>query len=242
MFTSSIYATRYLEDFSSHQKMPPRSLSEKAYELIRRQIVTLKLPPGGIVDEIRLQQELSLGRTPIREALLRLSHEKLVTIVSRRGIFVTNIVITDLQRIFEVRLELEPLAARLAAQRGTDEHWDRMEAVLSKWAGPEAHLDNQVLIAADELCHLILYEATDNTFLEDTLAIHYALSLRLWYYFLRKIDNLSGVIFEHRKLLDALRAQDDNLANDLMVKHIRNFEEEIQAVMRGTPSPYLRAK
>ncbi len=108
----------------------PLSLSQKAYELIRRRIVDLELLPGAILDEGRLQSELGVGRTPIREALLRLSMERLVTIVPRRGIFVAEIGITDLQQIFEVRILLEAQAARLAARRGTQAHWERMQQLL----------------------------------------------------------------------------------------------------------------
>ena len=78
-------------------------------------IVTLELAPGSVIDEAELQEELQMGRTPIREALKRLSLESLVSIVPRRGMFVTNIGINDLQRLLEVRLELETLAVRLAA-------------------------------------------------------------------------------------------------------------------------------
>jgi DNA-binding GntR family transcriptional regulator len=241
MFISSTNAIQYLEGSQNSSNQTSRSLSEKAYEQIRRLIVTLKLPPGGIVDEARLQRELRLGRTPIREALLRLSQEKLVTIVPRRGIFVTDIVITDLQRLFEVRLELETLAARLAARRGSEEHWQRMEAVLDTWGNPGEKVDNQFLIAVDELCHLIIYEATDNKFLQDTLYINYALSLRLWYYFLGRVDDLRGALLKHRKILNALRAGNEDLAHSLMEDHILKFEEEVQAVMRGTPSPFQRS-
>ena len=108
----------------------PLSLSQKAYELIRRRIVDLELLPGAILDEGRLQSELGVGRTPIREALLRLSMERLVTIVPRRGIFVAEIGITDLQQIFEVRILLEAQAARLAARRGSKAHWERMQQLL----------------------------------------------------------------------------------------------------------------
>jgi DNA-binding GntR family transcriptional regulator len=240
MFISATNAIQYLEDLQTSSESASRSLSERAYEQIRRYIVTLKLPPGGIVDESRLQAELRLGRTPIREALLRLSQEKLVTIVPRRGIFVTDIMITDLQRLFEVRLELETLAARLAARRGSDEHWQRMQTVLNRWVDRVEKVDNQHLMAVDELCHLIIYEATDNKFLQDTLYINYALSLRLWYFFLGRIDDMQEALKEHQRLLEALRLQDEDLSAELMEEHIRNFEEEVQSVMRGTPSPFHR--
>lgn len=215
------------------KERPSRSLSEQAYLLIRRKIISLELPPGGIVDEASLKDELGLGRTPIREALLRLSLEKLVTIVPRRGIFVTDIVITDLQRLFEIRLELETLAARLAARRGTERHWLRMDEVLNRLPPADQPADNEILIGVDEMCHRIMYEATENKFLQDTLITLYALSLRLWYYFLSKIGDMRGALEEHRHILEALQMGDEILAGDLIEKHIRAFQVEIQASMLG---------
>jgi DNA-binding GntR family transcriptional regulator len=215
------------------KERPSRSLSEQAYQLIRRKIISLELPPGGIVDEALLKEELGLGRTPIREALLRLSLEKLVTIVPRRGIFVTDIVITDLQRLFEIRLELESLAARLAARRGSEEHWERMEEVLGRLPSEDQPADNEIMIGVDEMCHRIMYEATENKFLQDTLITLYALSLRLWYYFLSKIGDMRGALEEHRRILDALKDGDETLAGELIEKHIRAFQVEIQASMLG---------
>ncbi|MCX7853916.1 MAG: GntR family transcriptional regulator, partial [Caldilineales bacterium] len=98
------------------RKTQAHSLSQRAYEGIKHQIISLALPPGAVIDEDRLQAELGLGRTPIREALQRLALEKLVTIVPRRGTFVTEIGLMDLRLLFEVRVPLESLATRLAAQ------------------------------------------------------------------------------------------------------------------------------
>lgn len=208
------------------------SLSQQAYECIKQEIVSLKLPPGSVINEIDLQEELDLGRTPIREALKRLSLEKLVIIVPRRGMFVTEIGIRDLQQLFEMRLPLESLAARLAARRGTREHWDRMQAALRHLSETDA--DNQALITIDQTCHEIIYDAADNEFLRDTLVTHYALSLRLWYYFLSRIGDMREAIREHNLILGALRAKDSDLAARLMERHIRTFQEELQGVISGS--------
>lgn len=208
------------------------SLSQQAYECIKQEIVSLKLPPGSVINEIDLQEELDLGRTPIREALKRLSLEKLVIIVPRRGMFVTEIGIRDLQQLFEMRLPLESLAARLAAKRGTKEHWDRMQAALRHLSETDA--DNQALITIDQTCHEIIYDAADNEFLRDTLVTHYALSLRLWYYFLSRIGDMREAIREHNLILGALRAKDSDLAARLMERHIRTFQEELQGVISGS--------
>lgn len=214
----------------------PPSLSQQAYERIKRKIVSLELPPGAVIDEGNLREELGLGRTPIREALQRLSQERLVVIVPRRGTFVTEIGITDLQELFEVRVVLEGLAARLAAARGTADQWARMERALV--AMDAAGDDYDTLIAIDESCHEIIYEAAGNDFLRDTLVTLYALSLRLWYFFLDRIGRMENAVAEHAALLDALVEGDGEAAGRLMEKHIRSFQREMQSVMLATP--YVR--
>ena len=211
------------------------SLSQQAHENIKQKIVSLEMSPGSIIDEVNLQEELGLGRTPIREALKRLSLEKLVVIAPRRGMFVSEISIRDLQQLFEMRLPLESLAARLAAERGTEEQWQHMATVLADL--PEAAVENQALIAIDEACHEIIYEATENEFLKDTLVTHYALSQRLWYYFLSKIGDMRHALLDHIRLLEALQAKDADKAARLMERHICAFQEEIQLVMIGSALP-----
>ena len=214
--------------------MERASLKQQAYLAIKHKIVSLQLEPGAVIDEAALIAELGLGRTPIREALQRLALEKLVDIVPRRGMFVTEIGITDLQRLFEVRMVLESMAARLAAQRGHPEHWRRMEAALGGIDRNQAEMDNEVLITIDEACHLIMYEAADNEFLLDTLSGMYALSLRLWYYSLAKIGRMRSTVLEHGDILEALRAGEADRAAGLLEEHIDSFQQEIMSVMLGT--------
>ncbi|MCB0014612.1 MAG: GntR family transcriptional regulator [Anaerolineales bacterium] len=211
------------------------SLSQQAYEQIKRKIVSLELAPGALINEGELRHELSLGRTPIREALQRLANERLVMIVPRRGMFVTDIGVADLPRIFEIRLALEPAAVRFAAQRGQSAHWNQMQALLDSSKVDGRQVNNERMIVIDQTCHEIIYDAAQNPFLIDTLSTLYALSLRLWFFSLSQIGSMNQALDEHRQILDALRRQDGDLAADLMVAHIRSFQEEIQAVMLGMP-------
>ncbi|MCA9970264.1 MAG: GntR family transcriptional regulator [Anaerolineales bacterium] len=210
------------------------SLSQQAYEIIKHQIVSLQLQPGAVIDETALQDALGLGRTPIREALKRLELEKLVTIAPRRGMFVTEISITDLQDLFEMRLVLEGLATELAARRGTAVHWQRMQQALA--STPWHTAGTAALIAIDEACHQIIYEAADNRFLQDTLQTYYALSLRLWYFFLERIGDMRTAVMEHQSIYDALRTGDGATAARLMRQHIQDFQTEVQRVMLGMPA------
>ena len=94
------------------------SLSEQAYQQIRRMIIRLDLAPGEVVREDALQRQLGIGRTPIREALQRLAREQFVTVVPRRGMLVSRLDVAELSMLYETRAIMEPYAARLACVRG----------------------------------------------------------------------------------------------------------------------------
>src|SRR5215203_6458274 len=94
-----------------------RLVAERAYTELRDRIVTLHLPPGTVLREDALMEEMSIGRTPLREAVKRLALENLVEVQPRRGTFISAIEAADIQSITEVRAELEAYAAELAALR-----------------------------------------------------------------------------------------------------------------------------
>jgi len=205
-------------------------LSDKAYQLIRHKIITLELPPLTSIDEQVLMEDLQLGRTPIREALQRLAVEDLVFFAPRRGIFVSEISITDLQKIFEARLVLEGFCARLAAQRATAEQLARMDDIvagLDKVDGKES----RALMAVDEAFHEWLYDAADNKFVADTLRRLHALSFRLWHLVLDRLGNVREAMEQHVEIADAVKARDGVRAEVLIQRHISEFQQEIRAVL-----------
>jgi len=207
-----------------------RSQSEEAYLRIRERIVSLHMPPGSVVNEGRLREELRIGRTPIREALQRLARENLVRSIPHRGTFVTDVNITDLARITEVRVVLEGHAARLAAERlsGADrESLSMLVDVLEE--GPR--LDQRELMRLDQQIHRQIYRAARNAFLEATLEQYFNLSLRLWYLVLDREAGLREAIQEHVELLQAILAGDAARAEDTMHRHVTGFEKEIRKVL-----------
>src|SRR5687767_15317056 len=106
---------------SSKSASSAETLTDRAYTEIEELIVTLQLEPGSAVSEAELSERLGIGRTPIREALQRLARERLVTILPRRGIIVSEINVKSQLKLLEVRRELERLISRSAARRATDE-------------------------------------------------------------------------------------------------------------------------
>ncbi len=205
------------------------SLSEQAYQQIRQRIIQLDLAPGDVLREHELQERLDIGRTPIREALQRLAREHFVQVIPRRGMFVTSIDVAELSTLLETRFVLEPYAARLAAARGTEQHWDAMARELDESALDE--LPARDLLAADRRCHEIMWQAASNRFLLDTLDMLYAQSDRLWHLYLSDVTEMSHAVTEHLEILDALRAGDGGRVAGLMEHHIRGFDERIRAAV-----------
>lgn len=204
--------------------------SQEAYHLIRDKIITLELPPSSVIDEHALMEELGLGRTPIREALQRLSAEGLVNAVPRRGTFVADISITDLQAISEVRIVLTSFCARLAAQRITAAQLAQMDAVLRDLEQvQQGH--PQDLMDIDRRFQRLLYRASGNEFLVDVLDHLYDLSLRLWYLVLPRLGDVRGAIEQHRQLAEALEAGDGTRAEAMIREHIIQFQHRIKSVL-----------
>ena len=207
-----------------------RSQSEEAYQRILERIVCLEMPPGSVVNEARLREELKIGRTPIREALQRLARENLVRSIPHRGTFVTDVNITDLARITEVRVVLESHAARLAAEKLSAGDRDAIEELLALVRRSYVN-DPRDLMHLDQRIHRTVYRAARNPFLEATLERYFNLSLRLWYLVLDREVRLREAVGEHIELLQALLAGNGDRAEDIMRRHVTGFEHEIRKVL-----------
>jgi DNA-binding GntR family transcriptional regulator len=207
-----------------------RSHSEEAYLRILERIVSLEMPPGSVVNEARLREELKIGRTPIREALQRLARENLVRSVPHRGTFVTDVNITDLARITEVRVVIEAHAARLAAKKATASDRNAITELL-ELLRRGYFPDQRDLMQLDQQIHRLIYRTAHNPFLETTLDRYYNLSLRLWYLVLDRQVRVREAVDEHVELLESILAGDGDLAETIMRKHVIGFEREIRKVL-----------
>ena len=209
----------------------PESLGEQAYFALRQKIVRLDFAPGDVLREDELREQLGLGRTPIREALLRLQREHFVTVIPRRGMFVSGIEIDELSLLFETRSVLEPYAARLAALRGTDDQWDTMAETLEQTQNPS--LDAEAQLALDRRCHEIIWEASGNRFISDTLDMLYAQSDRLWHLYLSDVSDMAHAVDEHEAILTSLRTGDADAVAALVETHVQSFDTQIRDVVTG---------
>jgi DNA-binding GntR family transcriptional regulator len=208
------------------------SLSDRAYYAIRDLIVSLELRPGSVINERDLMERVGVGRTPTREALRRLSQERLVEVYPRRGMFVTSVEIRDLALLSEVRTELEGHAARLAAERTSDADRAALDSLIAELDEGAAR-DGRALIDLDRRIHEHVYRAAHNRFLEVTLEEYYTLALRIWFLALDRAVELRDAVHEHRTLLEAIRDRRPAEAEQIMRRHVLDFEQAIRRVLVG---------
>jgi DNA-binding GntR family transcriptional regulator len=204
-------------------------LADRAYVELRDLIITLALAPGAPINEELLGRELQLGRTPLREAIKRLALENLISVYPRRGTFVTEINITDLAHISDVRVQLEGHAAYRAAQRLTEAERQELDALLEQVSRPEGDL-----MSLDAQVHRFIYSCAGNPYLRDTLERYLNLSLRIWYLVLARLPHLFERVLEHRDLLQAIRDGQAEQARDIAAEHVATFEGEIRSVLWPT--------
>lgn len=216
-----------------------RSFSELAYLLIRDKIVTVQLMPSTLIDEHVLSEQLGLGRTPIREALVLLANEHLVTALPRRGRVVSEINIADLRRIYEARHSCEVPAVRFAAERATAaEKQYALGCIEELRTLDAAGFDERALIRLDLRSHAHVYRCVHNPYFEETLMRYLLLALRLWYFHMDSLVEVKAREADHpgvvelEKLLQAIVDGDADAAAEVALAHIRRSQEEILSPLR----------
>jgi DNA-binding GntR family transcriptional regulator len=204
--------------------------TQRAYESLWERITTLELAPGASINEQQLAQELGTGTVPVREALRLLAHENLVRITPRHGLYVADVDVADLERISEIRLSLESLCARLAAQRATADDLVVLEALRQEQAAvpPE---DSRRLFDLDHKFHEALAKAARNKYLAQTLGRLFGHSRRLWYLALPHMGYLPAAVEEHLELVDAIRAGDADRAGHIMHEHVAAFYAKVRETL-----------
>jgi len=213
----------------------PESLADLAYLRLREEIIGVELAPGTLLREEDLTRRLGVGRTPVREAVQRLHRDGFVTIIPRRGTLVSEINITDLAGIYEVRAHLESWAARLAAERAGAADRAEAQGLLSELDAMTPGEGYKHLLALDRRIHRFAYRCAQNAHLAETLDQYHNLSLRILNVAMKRYPKLTPsldeVVHDQRRLLEAILRGDGAAAETTAVEHVTRFEREIRRVI-----------
>lgn len=221
----SVTQTNPSNPLHSHPNLPGESLSNKAYRLIEEMIVTLELSPGSNITEKDLSEKLSIGRTPIREALQRLAIERLVVAVPRHGILVTEINIPEHLALLETRRVLDQLIAVRAASRATPDQRDTLRDLATKIIDAATMPDAAEFMRIDGEADNILETASRNVFAVQATAPLHTHCRRFWFMY-RKNGDLNQSASLHNALFHSVADADESTAataSDALMDYLVQF-------------------
>lgn len=215
---------KLMDDQGLVLKLPARQmLAGEVYEYIKTQLMDQQIQPGVRINIDKLARQLQISQTPIREALARLEAEGLVTKEPLRGYSSTPLLDpSSFQQLYEMRLLIEPAAARKAAQNISEVDLLLLEQqVLAMQAVNigETYKEYRQFSTADAAFHSIIARTSGNTFLQDALErLHAHLHLyRLYFHTGIAIETIS----EHREILSALQQHNAEATFTAMARHLQ---------------------
>lgn len=208
-------------------------LREVVCETLRQAIRTGVLKPGERLMEIQLADELGVSRTPVREAIRKLELEGYVIMMPRRGTYVANLSIRDVNEVFEIRTSLDSLASGLAAERITDEELERLERLLVSIGDGIENNDMDKIVEADTQFHDLLYQASRNARL---VGIIYNLREQLTRFRTTSMaypGRLKETLEEHSRIVEAIAEGNVELAQKAAEDHMEKSEHTLLISMES---------
>ncbi|MEN4918977.1 GntR family transcriptional regulator [Achromobacter spanius] len=215
------------------------SIVEKVYLRIRDMAIDFEFKPGERLNEVALSKELGVSRTPLREALNRLSIEGLLRFLPGKGFFCRDLDVQEIFALYELRKSLEVAALRLAIQRASDTDIRDALAFLDS-TGPEAGERSVAeMVQLDEGFHERIVAMSGNA---EMLRVLKNVNARIR--FVRWIDMNRGdrpaSQRDHHRLLEALQARDETEGVAILERHIdRRMEQITSAIREGYAQIYM---
>ena len=207
------------------------SLEEKVYASLEEQIIFQKLRPGESVTEMKLSRELGVSRTPVREALQRLDREGLIKLIPNKGAVVLGISEQDLIDIYKIRMRLEGLAARIAAEKRDEELCRELHdnVELTEFYMTKGNIEKVKNL--DSEFHDIIYRCCESRMLGKTLS-----ELHRYIASYRKLSlavsgRIDRSLSEHREIYEAIVGGNADAADALMSKHVERALENLLQII-----------
>jgi DNA-binding GntR family transcriptional regulator len=209
--------------------------SARIYSDLRADLVSLQRRPGEAISEAEIALSYGVSRTPVREAILKLSDEGLLEIFPQSGIFVSRIPVAALPEAIIIRKALEETTARLAAQRATSSQILILHSILQRQREASAAGDGDAFHHADEMFHAGIAEVAGHPGiwkLIQQVKVHVDRYRRLT---LPLQGRIAHAIAEHESILAAIEARNPARARTTMEAHLDRLLRDIAATQKFTP-------
>ncbi|WP_158814157.1 GntR family transcriptional regulator [Methylocapsa sp. S129] len=213
----------------------PVTTAARVYAVLRQDIVTMRVKPGAMVVEKDLCQMFGVSRTPLREALLRLSEEQLVVVYPQTGTFVSRIAEAAVRDAMAIRQALEQAAARYAASRAEDGDIERLRRILVRQKAHAAVGALDEFHEADEALHQAIAEIARHPNIWRVVKREKAQIDRFRLLTLPLPARAGIVIAEHEAIVEAIAAHDPGAAEAAMQAHLESVLPVFEEIRRAHP-------
>ncbi len=187
----------------TRRQSPRQNLKIQAYSILKKKIVNCEYQPGSMLNEAQLADELGFSRTPIREAISILEMEGFLCIVPKKGILVTDILLSDIVQIFQARMEIEPIALKLAGPRIPKEELLEWK---EKFLSGESSVEKGYQM--DTAMHLAIIGYCGNSYIIDMMKKVFDKNTRVIVSSTENREHVQEALREHLEILDCLLEQD----------------------------------
>ena len=201
------------------------SQSDEAYELLKWKILNSELALGRLYTELDLCEISGFGRSPVRSALFRLQHDRLIEVLPRKGLFVRGWSSPELKAVMETRIILESNTAQMAAKKATAGQIAHLEELMSEGRKYLKNQNRKGLMRIDHEFHIKIAEASGNSVIAELIGSLKQRSNPLWFLTITGKEKLAQVQREHEAILEAIKASDPKGAVQAMNAHIDKLSE-----------------
>ena len=209
---------------------------ERIYQSLRADIISHRLRPGQAIREDELAGRFGISRTPIREMLRRLEQEDLVKVVPNRGVFVSELTAKDIEEVLEIRMALEPAAARSAASKITEQHVAELEEISKLMDKAVERQDSIASFEADTRLHSLILAVAGNKRAHRIINNLMGQIHRIRFISGHKPGRIDTTVNEHKRIVAALLEREPDKAEQAMRVHLINTMEVL------LPSPEMDKK
>lgn len=211
-------------------------LRRKVFAIIEEAVLNDKYKKGENLIESKLATELGVSRTPIREALTQLEHEGLVQLIPNKGALVTGISPKDIQDIYTIRMMIEGLAARWAAENITGEEIKELKEAVDLEEFYTSKADIEHLIQLDSRFHQVIYKASKSRPLMYMLQTFHHYIQRARTQSIGTPGRAQKALDEHKAILQAISARDGAKAERLTAAHIQKAQANLLKALSLKPA------
>lgn len=208
-------------------KIEHNNLSEKAYQIITEQIITGIISQGTHITDVSLSTSLGISRTPVREALNKLVKDGLIESIPRKGFYVNHLLFEDVSEIYELRELLETFALKRAINKIPEQDINILINLFNEAEENAKENDFKLEIQADRDLHGVIIKYAENKRLEK---FHTMLSNQIHIFRLleaQKPERAKESLEHHKKILNAIKERNENLAVELLKAHIDKVKNNI---------------